>query len=98
MAQHPQPALFFSKHVGIAAGGASVEDFSDLEVRNMHTVREFMVLSYDPQKACAQAVAHLVAEGATFEAHTTFPEVHDPAAYAQAHRGASDGLTRDADD
>ena len=51
----------------------------------MAAAREYMKLAYDPKRASADAVRHLVAEGASFEAHSTFPAAHDPLTYAQHH-------------
>ncbi len=81
-----------TKHIMLPEGAASEEEYTDQERKNMHAVREFMALAYDPQRASADAVAHLVAPGATFEAPSTFPGVHDPCAYAQAHRGTSSSV------
>lgn len=69
-------------------GAPRPEAYTDGERRNIATVREYMQIAYDPKRASAEAVRHLVADGATFEAHTTFPRCHDPLAYAQEHGGA----------
>ena len=74
---HPLPRM--------PPGAAGPEEYSEHERRNMAAAREYMELSYDPKRASADAVRHLVAEGASFEAHSTFPAVHDPLAYAQHH-------------
>jgi hypothetical protein len=69
-------------------GAAGPEEYSEHERRNMAAAREYLEIAYDPKRASADAVRHLVAEGAIFEAHSTFPAVHDPLAYAQHHAGA----------
>jgi hypothetical protein len=72
-------------------GAPRPEEYSAAELRNIATVREYMHIAYDPQRASADAVRHLVAvatEVAPFEAPTTFPTVHDVLAYAEVHGGA----------
>ena len=88
---HPLPRM--------PPGAAGPEEYSEHERRNMAAAREYMEIAYDPKRASADAVRHLVAEGASFEAHSTFPACHDPLAYAQHHAGtrvrarASDGCS-----
>ena len=69
-------------------GAPRPEDYTDAERRNLGVVHQYMKIAYDPKEASADAVRHLVAADATFEAHTTFPEAHDPLTYAQEHGGA----------
>jgi hypothetical protein len=77
------------KHLPVMTPGAPrPESYTEGERRNLATVREYMDTAYDPKRASADAVRHLVAPEATFEAHTTFPNAHDPLAYAQEHGGA----------
>jgi hypothetical protein len=68
-------------------GATRPEEYSEGERRNLAVVREYMETAYTPGKASADAVRHLVAAGASFEAHTTFPHVHDPLQYAQERGG-----------
>ena len=81
MHSHPLPRM--------PPGAAGPEEYSEHERRNMAVAREFMEIAYDPKRASADAVRYLVADGASFEAHSTFPSCHDPLAYAQHHAGAS---------
>ncbi len=55
------------------------------EKRNLELVREYMEIAYSPQRASAEAVAHLCAPGNRFIAPTTFPEVHTLEEYAEDH-------------
>jgi hypothetical protein len=77
---HPLPRM--------PPGAAGPEEYSEHERRNLAAAEEYMEIAYDAKRASADAVRHLVAEGAVFEAHSTFPAVHDPLAYAQHHAGA----------
>ena len=70
-------------------GAPRPEDYTEGERRNLAVVREYMEVSYDAKRASADAVRHLVAADASFEAKTTFLDAHDPLAYAQAHSGAA---------
>ena len=74
--------------VHLPPGAAGPEEYTEHERRNMAAAREYMEIAYDSKRASAEAVKHLVAEGASFEAHSTFPSCHDPLAYAQQHGGA----------
>ncbi|KAL4425360.1 hypothetical protein ABPG75_009376 [Micractinium tetrahymenae] len=55
------------------------------ELRNLAAVREYMEVAYDPARASAAAVQHLVAPDSRFIAPTTFPEIKDCLQYAQDH-------------
>ena len=77
---HPLPRM--------PPGAPCPEEYSERERRNLAVAREYMELAYDPKKASADAVRHLVSEGASFAAPSTFNTVHDPLAYAQHHAGA----------
>ena len=50
-------------------------DYTEQEKRNLGVVKEYMEISYDPKRASATAVKHLVAEHSQFIAPSTFPEV-----------------------
>jgi hypothetical protein len=83
------------EHLPVMTPGAPrPESYTEGERRNLATVREYMEAAYDSKRASADAVRHLVAPEATFEAHTTFPNAHDPLAYAQEHGGARGGTAR----
>ena len=66
-------------------GAAGVEEFSDAEVKNLATVQEYMRIAYGSSSS-SDAVRHLLTPEATFEAQT-FPNVHDPATYADVVAG-----------
>jgi predicted ester cyclase len=55
------------------------------EARNTELVKEYMLISYDPRRASAEAVSHLCAPHNTFIAPTTFPDVHTLEQYAEEH-------------
>lgn len=55
------------------------------EQKNIDVVTEYMKISYDPQRASAQAVAHLCAKNNRFIASTTFPGVYTLEQYAEEH-------------
>jgi hypothetical protein len=71
---------------GDIPGAAGVEEFSDAEVNNLSTVKEYMRIAYGSSSS-SEAVRHLMTPDATFEAHDTFPDVHDPATYADVVAG-----------
>lgn len=58
-----------------AAGPPAAASSTPGEERNLAVVKEYMRLAYDPARASADAVRHLVAEGSEFIAPTAFPEV-----------------------
>ncbi|GAB4815561.1 hypothetical protein N2152v2_002607 [Parachlorella kessleri] len=60
-------------------------DYTEQEQRNLGVVKEYMEISYDPKRASADAVKHLVAQQSQFIAPSTFPEVHDCLQYAEDH-------------
>lgn len=55
------------------------------ESRNIELAKEYMMIAYDPRRAGAAAVAHLCAPRNTFNAPTTFPDVHTLEQYAEEH-------------
>ena len=60
-------------------------DSTPEEQRNIELVKQYMEIAYSPQRASAQAVAHLCAPNNRFIAPTTFPDVHTLEAYAEDH-------------
>ena len=44
------------------------------EELNLAAVKEYISIAYDPARASAAAVRHLVADGSRFVAPSTFPE------------------------
>ncbi|KAL4446683.1 hypothetical protein ABPG77_007927 [Micractinium sp. CCAP 211/92] len=56
------------------AGQHSPPDSSAEEQRNLAVVKEYMEVAYDPARASAAAVEHLVAPGSRFVAPSTFPQ------------------------
>jgi UDP-N-acetyl-D-mannosaminuronate dehydrogenase len=57
----------------------------DAGQQNLKLAKEYMDISYSPERASADNVKHLVAENSKFIAPTTFPEIKDLLQYAEDH-------------
>jgi predicted ester cyclase len=60
-------------------------NYTPEEQKNIDLAKEYISISYSPQKASADAVEHLCAPRNTFIAPTTFPNVHTLEEYAEDH-------------
>ncbi|MBV9038061.1 MAG: ester cyclase [Acidobacteriaceae bacterium] len=60
-------------------------NYTPEEQKNIDLAKEYISISYDSQRASAEAVKHLCAPGNTFTAPTTFPNVHTLEKYAEDH-------------
>ncbi|CAF1185634.1 unnamed protein product [Didymodactylos carnosus] len=58
---------------------------TEKEQCNIRIVKEYMEISYDPKRATAKNVEHLLAKQNRFIAPTTFPDVNDCETYAEEH-------------
>lgn len=58
---------------------------TEQESQNIETVKEYMLIAYDPQQASARAVRHLCAPVNRFYAPSTFPDIHTVEQYAEEH-------------
>ncbi|CAF0858643.1 unnamed protein product [Rotaria sordida] len=58
---------------------------TEQEEKNILVVKEYMQISYDPERSSSKNVAHLVASDNKFIAPTTFPDIHNCQAYADEH-------------
>lgn len=58
---------------------------TEQELNNMEIVKEYMLITYDPKLASADAVRHLCTPVNRFIAPTTCPEIHTVEQYAEHH-------------
>lgn len=56
---------------------------TEQELDHIEIIKEYMLTTYDPKRASADAVKHLCAPRNRFIAPTTFPEIHTLEQYAE---------------
>ena len=66
--------------------------YTEQEQKNIDLCKQYMTIAYDPEKASADAVAHLCTPTATFVGQSTFPKAHTPPEYAAVHREVMDSI------
>ena len=71
--------------------GASLQ-YSEQEQKNIALCKEYMTIAYDPERASADAVAHLCTANSVFVGQSTFPKASTVPEYAAVHREVMDSV------
>ena len=66
--------------------------YTEQEQKNIKLCQQYMTIAYDPQRASAEAVAHLCTTDSTFVGQSTFPKANTVPEYAAVHREVMDSI------
>ena len=58
---------------------------TEQELDHIETIKEYMLITYDPKRASADAIRHLCAPRTRFFAPTTYSEIHTIEQFAEEH-------------
>ena len=85
--QHSTARIMSTSH----ALGAHLQ-YSEQEKKNIQLCQDYMTIAYDPNRASAEAVAHLCTADSTFVGQSTFPKAKTVPEYAQVHREVMESI------